>query len=397
MKILKLVMFALLFTAGKVALSHNPTYILDANDPEMVAPNIFEFDIDLTWTNPGVAPNFEYSGGQYFFDVDSAIKNSGSMTYSIVGSDLPENMRPRSPTVFNNFSSSTYQLRLSVNLFPGAGLGYQMPANVPVKIVRMRLTTSTQSFARVPMNLLWRSGFPNPFTKIFAYVGTTNRDVSTPSTHRMSISGYFVNIPYRVTIKLGIEGLINNNLHLKKDSVTIYIRSASPPFQVIDSGNSALDSVSFTASIVSILNTGNYYIVVKHRNSLETWSKSGGEPLGSNNYLYDFTTSASQAYGNNLTLRGNVFCIFSGNVNGDDSINSMDLQIIESEVLNFTEGRIVSDLNGDQIVDATDLAICDDNARAVRTVMRPEAASILHSTLSGESNLQLKFEQFVKP
>ncbi|MBK6505141.1 MAG: hypothetical protein IPG02_05625 [Ignavibacteria bacterium] len=92
----------------------------------------------------------------------------------------------------------------------------------------------------------------------------------------MSISGYFVNIPYRVTIKLGIEGLINNNLHLKKDSVSIYIRSASPPYQVIDSGNSVLDSVSLTASIVSILNTGNYYIVVKHRNSLETWSNPRG-------------------------------------------------------------------------------------------------------------------------
>ncbi|MBK6877211.1 MAG: T9SS type A sorting domain-containing protein [Ignavibacteria bacterium] len=37
-------------------------------------------------------------------------------------------------------------------------------------------------------NLAWRNALPNPFTKIFAYVGTTNTDISTPATHTISIN-----------------------------------------------------------------------------------------------------------------------------------------------------------------------------------------------------------------
>ena len=352
-------------------------------------------------TNSGVASNFEYAGGQYFFNIDTTIKNGGTLSYIPQSSDLPSSMRPRGPSIFLNTVTTgppgTYQLRLAVNTFPGAGSGFNMPSNTAVKIYRMRLTTTATSFAIVPINLNWRNALPNPFTKIFAYVGTTNTDISTPSTHSISLQGFFVNLPYTITAKIGIEGIVRNGSHVRNDSVKIYIRNALAPYVIVDSGMSLLDSVILTASKVSALQLGNYYIVIKHRNSLETWSKAGGEPLGGGNYFYDFTTSASQAYGNNLILKGSTYCIYSGNINGDDIIDAEDLIYVDNDVFNYAPGTNITNLNGDQIVDIEDLAICEKNARALRIVQWPGAASIFNSTLSGESNLRLKPEQFVKP
>lgn len=348
-------------------------YILNINDGAMLAPNQFEFDIDMTWTNSDTVSNFEYAGAQFFLNFNAGIANGGTMIYAWTNiSDLPVNMRPRSPTVYT--LTTPAQLRLAVNTFPGAGSGFLMPPDTTVRIIRMRLTTTASSFAQVPFELQWRNALPNPFTKIFQYVGTTNTDITRPSKHSISLLGFFETIPYTITTKLGIEGLMNNNSHLKRDSVKIYIISTISPYQKIDSGKSVLDSVTLTASFVTTAPAGNYYIVIKHRNSLETWSKVGGEPLGNGNYFYDFTTSASQAYGNNLILRGSTYCIYSGNINGDDIIDAEDLIYVDNDVFNYAPGTNITNLNGDQIVDIEDLAICEKNARALRIVQWPGSA-----------------------
>ncbi len=184
-----LLSFIFLFGILHTGYAQNPTYILDVND-KIAAANYVEFDIDMTWTNSGIAPNFEYAGGQYFFDANLAgISNGGTLTYSYSpsdSSDLPVSMRPRNPQAYT--VTTPGQLRLAVNTFPGAGSGFVMPAGLSVTICRMRVATTAPSFAYQPLNLAWRNALPNPFTKIFAYVGTTNTDISTPATHTISIN-----------------------------------------------------------------------------------------------------------------------------------------------------------------------------------------------------------------
>jgi hypothetical protein len=369
MRIKLCLLIVLSLLCGGKGFSQNPTYTLDVNDGNLVAPNVFEFDIDQTWTNAGIAPNYEMSGGQFHFDVNGAIANGGTMTMQNAGSDLPVNMQPRNPTVYT--AITPWQLRWAVNTFPGAGNGFQMPAGVPVKIVRVRWVTTANSFAQINLQLAWRSVLPGPFTKIFAYVGTTNTDISTPATHTMSLSGFFLTLPYVVTVKAGIEGLMKNGQHVINDSVLISIRNTTSPYHLIDSSFVVLDADSLSGSFTLTVTPGNYYIVVKHKNSLETWSKPGGEPLGNGNYFYDFTTSASQAYGNNMLLKDGLYCIYSGNVNGDDVIDAEDLLAVDNAVFNYESGTSIANLNGDNIVDIEDLAICDNNARAIRIVERP--------------------------
>ena len=93
--------------------------------------------------------------------------------------------------------------------------------------------------------------------------------------------------------------------------------------------------------------------------------------MGSGNVLYNFTSAQSQAYGNNMTLKGTSYCIYSGNVNQDDIIDGLDLSLVDNDAYNFSSGYFVTDLNGDDIVDASDLALCDMNASNFVAVVRP--------------------------
>ncbi len=374
MKINILTAVLIVLFLSKVSFSQNPTFELRATNftPLNLVTNSIEFDVTLKWTNPQRVPNFEYAGGQYFLNFNAGISNGGTLTYryALDTSDLPVNMRPRSPVAYT--SSTPAQLRLAVNTFPGSGSGFQMPPNTAIRIIRMKLSTTAETLYQIEnFGIQWRDSLPNPFTKIFAYVGTTNTDISVLPWNRP----FFMDFPtYPITnisLKVGIEGLCRYDKHKVRDTLSVFLRRTALPYQILDSESVALDSITLTANFTTSVPEGNYYIVIKHRNSLETWSKAGGESLGGGNYFYDFTSSASQAYGNNLILVGNVYCIYSGNINGDDIIDAEDLIYVDNDVFNYAPGTNITNLNGDQIVDIEDLAICEKNARALRIVQWP--------------------------
>ncbi|MBK6877212.1 MAG: hypothetical protein IPG99_12385 [Ignavibacteria bacterium] len=83
--------FALAFISN-VSFGQNPTYTLDVNELTDTGSNIvnfYEFDIDMTWTNSGIAPNYEYAGGQFFFDFNKVHQNGATLQMTNAGSDLP--------------------------------------------------------------------------------------------------------------------------------------------------------------------------------------------------------------------------------------------------------------------------------------------------------------------
>jgi hypothetical protein len=125
------------------------------------------------------------------------------------------------------------------------------------------------------------------------------------------------------------------------------------------------------ASFRNVTN-GAYYIVVRHKNSMETWSKPGGENLTvGTTYSYDFTTAQSQAYGDNMKLVGSKWCLYVGNVNQDFIIDASDMLYVDNDSYNFIVGDAVTDLNGDRIVDIDDLAMIDNNTRLLIILARP--------------------------
>jgi len=380
--ILSSILFILL---SRTSHSQTPTYTLTAKNFSVNSfVNQVEFDIYVQHTNSPAS--FEYAAGQYFFSFNPLIANGGALSYSIISSDLPSAMQPRNPSIGTAVNPTANIMKLSMNIAPGAGNGYIMTGNgfPGTKIVRMRLETSSKSFAGYELlNLKWRNPPVVSFaTKLFAYVNSTYSEITTPNTHAIDTLSNF--IPSRIILKLNvaIEGLYDPSVNRlkRRDIVTAYLRDDTFPYAIKDSAKSYIDSVNFTGVFYFSFNTPSdrYYIVVKHLNSIETWSKAGGEILNKITSdlmtvpTYDFTFSSSQAFGNNLILIGSKFCTYSGDVNQDGIIDASDIALMDNDAFNFISGSYLpTDLNGDSIIDGSDLSISDNNALNFIGVITP--------------------------
>ncbi|MBK8383664.1 MAG: hypothetical protein IPL16_17585 [Ignavibacteria bacterium] len=164
------------------------------------------------------------------------------------------------------------------------------------------------------------------------------------------------------------------NIMSRRDSVKVYLHQLTSPYSIIDSSKSTIDSLTFKG-IFKFYNAApdTYFLAVKPFNSIETWSKSEGVLMTlSDTTSYDFTTSVSQAYGNNLKLKGSQYCIYSGDINQDGIVNASDLSKVDNDSEAGPPGRfLISDVNGDNIVDATDVSLVDNNAFNSVSVIRP--------------------------
>jgi len=179
-----------------------------------------------------------------------------------------------------------------------------------------------------------------------------------------------------LNLKVIIEGLYNvpTNTLNRIDTVKLYLRESVSPYRLRDSAVNVIDSVSFSA-VYNFSNSlaGTYYLVVKHHNSIETWSKAGGENLVTDGISnsYDFTDNSNKAYGNNLKLKGSRYCVYSGDVSQEGVVDGSDLSAIDNDAANFATGYLITDIDGNYFVDASDASITDNNASEFIQTLRP--------------------------
>ncbi len=342
-------------TAGLSSTTQNPTYKLKASNFTILSvsnPNdAFEFDIILDNTTSPLAA-IQYAAGQFYFDFNHSIANSNSeLSYTIVGSDLPANMQPRNPRVGLPNSPEQNILCLAFNSVPTCGNGFIIPAGSSKKIVRMRLKRNSGSFNNQQLNLAWRNSLPNPYTKIFAYTANcTNTDITTPGTHI---------IGKKLMLTVGIQGFWNGTTQVA-DTVRCYLRNSVTPYSVIDSSNEIIDDDAYNFVFLSAP-AGSYYLDIKHRNSIETWSANPVSFTG-DSAVYDFTTAANKAYGNNMILKSEKYCFYSGDVNQDGVVDVSDAISVYNDAGSFVTGYKNTDVDGNNIVDVSDLLITYNNS-----------------------------------
>ena len=198
------------------------------------------------------------------------------------------------------------------------------------------------------------------------------------SDHLPVVSLYKFDSYYKVlNLTALLEGSYNtiSNQLSRRDTFTVFLRSSVSPYLVTDSSKAVIDSLTFTGQFI-FRNAlpGSYYIVADHFNSIETWSKSGGENMysGSQYYSYDFTPAAAKAYGNNLILKGTKYCIYSGDTNKDGVVDASDMSAIDNDAFTGNSGRfLIADLNCDGIVDGADISIADNNSFANVSSVKP--------------------------
>ena len=167
-------------------------------------------------------------------------------------------------------------------------------------------------------------------------------------------------VPKILNLTALIEGFYNGTT-MVSDTVRVQFRNTAAPYSLVEEKKLVLSTAGAgTASLTSVLNGTSYYLVVRHRNALETWSGTG-KSFTSNQLSYNFTTAAGQAFGNNMKLKSSKWTILSGDVNQDGLVDLSDVSQTDTDNLNFVVGYIVTDVNGDSIVDLSDISIVDIN------------------------------------
>jgi len=342
------------------------------------------------------------SGGNFAWVNIASIPASKNSFYSHLASTPYDSTSNSSGTFFFRISAKTSSPSqywrsaiLSGRSLDNISPPVVSPFNAFTESVNIRLTWKRSTAPDLFNYVLFRSASPSidPYTEtpLTALTDSTYLD-TTPLT---GLYYYFIvaqdihnnyspvaTVQSPVTAKTlflfgAIQGLYDASANtMIYDTVTVYLRNSVSPFAKIDSSRKELYGPG-TGQNFTFNNAQNnipYYIEVKHRNALETWS---ADPVIfiSDNASIAFSVDDIYAYGNNQiqvdTDPYDVFAFYSGDVNQDGTIDASDLALIDNDASNFVGGYVVTDLTGDDFVDGTDFAIADNNAANFVSAITP--------------------------
>ena len=180
----------------------------------------------------------------------------------------------------------------------------------------------------------------------------------------------------QLNIKMLIEGFCKVNGKMQPiltattcDSISVELRQSTSPYSILYSTKSVVDTNGNASFVYSGFAYNNeYYLSVTGRNFLNTWS---AQPLLiTNTTSYDFTNLASKAFGSNQKNIGSFFAFYSGDVNQDGNINTIDYTHMKSALTSFLTGYYVYDLNGDFMIESADFSLFENNM-VPRVVAKP--------------------------
>lgn len=169
------------------------------------------------------------------------------------------------------------------------------------------------------------------------------------------------------SIKLALEAFYNPSINYMNfsDTVRAYLRNTSAPYNVVDSAKSIVNFFTMKAAFqFNIAGNGTYYLQIKHRNAIETWSATGLSYNTGMTLNHDFTNAANKAFGSNqsqVDLSPATFAFWSGDVNQDGAVDVTDASLVDNDAGNFITGYVPTDVNGDGIVDVADGVFADNN------------------------------------
>jgi hypothetical protein len=143
------------------------------------------------------------------------------------------------------------------------------------------------------------------------------------------------------------------------DDVTVELRDANSPHDLVATASAQLQTNGDVSATLPAL-AGSYYIAVRHRNAIQTWSATA-QTVGALPLLYDFSTGANKAFGDNMINVGGVWCFYSGDLNQDGVVDGSDSTDLINDIENANFGVLVTDLNGDGVVDGSDSTFLINN------------------------------------
>lgn len=173
------------------------------------------------------------------------------------------------------------------------------------------------------------------------------------------IQGYYSGAATMVAA-LHQQGASGNTLI--SDSIDLELRQANAPFYLAHSAKTALMTDGSSNLTLDASHIGNsYYLVLKHRNSVEVWS---AQPIAiTQSTFYDFSNAANKVFGSNQKEMDNgVWALFSGDIDQNTYLELDDYNIWDIAYQSgFPYIDYTPDLDGNGYVELDDYNIWDVN------------------------------------
>lgn len=216
--------------------------------------------------------------------------------------------------------------------------------------------------------------------KTFFFTSTDTGNVwydfrDSTKNNRIDIAPIISNSELKINyIMQGFYNTSTNRLNMK-DTISVFLRNASSPYAIVDSAKGKIDSVNFVKSFaMNKAGSGSYYIAIKHRNTIESWSAVPVSFTNGGKTSYSFITAASQAYGSNMiqvNISPSRYAGYSGDVNQDGTVDLSDIVICFNDASAFVTGYVKSDVTGDNITSLSDVLISYNNSASFISKITP--------------------------
>lgn len=315
-----------------------------------------------SWWAPDFNPGIAVTGDWYVRVLYDNVEK-GRCFFNV---QLLTSNRPRLyPVAAKCFRKSIFVQRDTLRVRPvRSGMQYELlnaPSNVTItqdsiiNISSLNQTNREREF-KVIASMGGSSSFRD--TMIYKLIDTTKNP--NPGNYLESLE-----------LNAKLEGFWDGN-EMNEDTVTVLVRAPLSPYNIADSAKVLLNSNGY--ALVNFLNISSgvyYYLVVKHRNSIETWSKSVMQFVTGDPISYDFTTSKTKAYGDNMKFKTGEYCFYSGDVNQNGLIDLTDVTLVNNNSIVFASGYLTTDVTGDNLTDLSDLVLTNNNSNAFIVKMRP--------------------------
>ena len=175
---------------------------------------------------------------------------------------------------------------------------------------------------------------------------------------RLNVQGYYDADAHAMRAVMANQGVGSSTTDV--DDVTVELRDSSTS-AVVASVTARLHTDGTATATFGTAPSGSFYIAVKNRNAIQTWSATA-QTVGSMPLTYDFTTAANKAYGDNMILlESGVYGFYSGDLNQDEAVDIFDFPLLLNDNDNFSSGYLSTDLNGDGAVDLFDFPLLLNN------------------------------------
>jgi hypothetical protein len=151
-----------------------------------------------------------------------------------------------------------------------------------------------------------------------------------------------------------------------QDTIRAYLKRTDFPNVTVDSAQMYMFSYGCANPVFPRALSGSYYMVFKHRNSIETWTNAGVPTYTRGSaFTFDLINNNSIVYGNNQSLVDPTFFYygnFGGDIDRNNFVDGLDVLLVSNDANTFLTGYVQTDVTGDNVVNLDDILLTHNNS-----------------------------------